>query len=1102
MNINKPLQRELQDAGELFLKGFRLFLYEKMYAAIGHDWAIVYKEGLLPNQQKDWENELMKGKDPVDLIDWGHLKHFAIQNKHYFKDDFGRQTNRLPTWLEEIVEVRNDWAHTHDIDQDDALRMLGNMIRILNYIKMEEISEQLKKVRLDFYPEKIKIIEKEVPVSNTTTTTTNATVAPAKGPLLPWFMNIRPHEDIERGVLDESVFAANLGDVALNRGRDVYQDPEKFFQKTYFTAGLKNVARQVIKSLNGNEEAENRVISLQTGFGGGKTHSLISLYHLIIKGKEIIDWELTQDIIGEIGKPKFENANVAVFTNTTNDPTQGRKTEGVQLKTLWGELAWQLGGKEAYEIIRLNDENRTAPKGLFKKVLEKVTPCLILIDELADYCVAASGIEVGALSLSDQTISFIQELSESVSSTNHCVAVITLPASPLEVASSKKGAQILISLNNRLSRVGQDTKPVEGDEIFEVIRRRLFEDLGDPSEIEKVINHYHDYYKTLDFNHEIPSHAARGTYKERIRKAYPFHPELIDVFEKRWASHSDFQRTRGVLRMLGSIVADLWKRQSNLGGVQGLIHTSDINLNNLDAITSQMKKLWGNGYDAVITADVSGNNSNAFKIDSNKQEFQRFAITQGVASTIMLNTFGSAGANKGVGIQELKLMTLKPDSYNHNSVNATIDALESEAHYLHYSDVGGNRRYWFQLEPNINILINQAKGDVKRPDMETEIVNRISFRTKHFSQFNVLVNPTDDLSEQTRLTLVIAHPSMLVNADVVNGKLKPFIEKVASKRGNSERIYRNTILFLVATEVGITQLIIELQELIACNKIHSDYRSTLNPAQRTELVEKIKDLNKKVDKSICVAYSLVVKAGAKGTIEKLNIRQFRETIDIQFNANILHQLKDEEWLLEGVGFGLLQANGLIPTIDNPIKTKDLYEAFLRYNDKPMITGTDAIQNSLLRFCNGNQVAIATGEPGNFGKIYLGESIPFFDVTSPDFYLVDKSLYKEEKPETPDAPESPNPSQYPTPDGPNEGHEPPPATEKRYKSITISGKVDVMNYSQVFTSFINPLMNNNVEVTITVKGKSTSSSPLTENSKQYKITKESASQLGLDFEVEE
>lgn len=444
---------------------------------------------------------------------------------------------------------------------------------------------------------------------------------------------------------------------------------------------------------------------------------------------------------------------------------------------------------------------------------------------------------------------------------------------------------------------------------------------------------------------------------------------------------------------------------------------------------------------------------------------------------------------------------MKPDTYNHNSINGAIDALEAEAHYLHYSDVGETRKYWFHLRPNINILINQAKGDVRTTTIEQEIINRISNRVKNFSTFSVLVNPTDDIPEQTRLTLVISHPSLLVNADEVNGKLKPYIEKIATRRGNSERIYRNTILFLVPTEIGMNQLQLELKEFLACNKIRTDYMGQLSQEQKNDLQEKVQTLNRKVDKSICVAYCLIIKAKPHGAIDKLHIKQFRETIDVQFNSNIIQQLKDEEWLLDGVGYGLLNSNGLIPTTDSPVKVKDLHDAFLRYNDKPMISGSQAIQNSLLRLCNGNQVAIAIGEPGNFGKIYLGENVPFFDVTSPDFYLIDKSLCKID--ETIPVPPTPSVIPYKIEESTGEVQSKSEETpSKVYKSVTISGRVDVANYNQVFSSFIYPLMNNGVEVTITIKGKNTNAAPLTANSKQIKITKESASQLGLEFEVEE
>ena len=278
-------------------------------------------------------------------------------------------------------------------------------------------------------------------------------------------------------------------EVALGNGREVYKDAPTFFSKTYFTAGLKNIAKTVLKGLNGKEDAENRVISLQTGFGGGKTHTLISLFHLCKWGQAATTSSYTQDLLDFTGKPEFESANIAVFTNTTNDAANGRQAEaGVHIQTIWGELAYQLGGKESYEIVRKNDEQLIAPAGLFKQVLEKCKPALILIDELADYCVKASARKAGDSSLADQTISFMQELTEAVAGTNNCVAVITLPASPQEVGNTPQAQAILNSLQKRVGRVGADTQPVADDEIFEVIRRRLFEDIGDKSTIEAIVD--------------------------------------------------------------------------------------------------------------------------------------------------------------------------------------------------------------------------------------------------------------------------------------------------------------------------------------------------------------------------------------------------------------------------------------------------------------------------------------------------------------------------------------------------------------------------------------------------------------------------------------
>ena len=192
--------------------------------------------------------------------------------------------------------------------------------------------------------------------------------------MAPWFKNVIPHQDIKDGVLDESVFAADLAEVAAGSGRAVYRSAEMFFAKTYFTAGLRTICKRVVDGLNGKTDSGDRVVSLQTGFGGGKTHSLITLYHVAKQGKGLSAFPEAAELLKMTGPISFAGSNVAVFTNKTCDPTMGHKVGGVTLKTLWGEIAMQLGGKEAYALVAENDQKMTCPKGLFKQVLAKCSP--------------------------------------------------------------------------------------------------------------------------------------------------------------------------------------------------------------------------------------------------------------------------------------------------------------------------------------------------------------------------------------------------------------------------------------------------------------------------------------------------------------------------------------------------------------------------------------------------------------------------------------------------------------------------------------------------------------------------------------------------------
>ncbi|MBX7052699.1 MAG: DUF499 domain-containing protein [Flavobacteriales bacterium] len=1088
--MNPEYQKDnLYKAFGSFIEAFRPYVVSVLMEQDGDRWPALFVESLYPQQKEAWNLGLKQGTSPEALIDYGNLKSFALKYKDLLKADFGKDANKLPTRLETIYDVRNKLAHFQELTTDEVAEAFISMKSISRSLKMADVESELTQLQEG----KIK----EIKTAKSTKTNTSAI-------LQPWFMAVRPHSDIRNGRLDESVFAANLAEVALGNGREIYNNPVVFFSKTYLTAGLKNVAKTVIKGLNGKEDAENRIISLQTGFGGGKTHTLISLYHISKWGKKAMQSEYAHELLAYTGNPEFESANIAVFTNSTNDAANGRLVDGITIQTMWGELAYQLGGKEAYEIVRKNDEQLISPAGLFKKVLALTKPALILVDELADYCVKASARKAGNSSLADQTISFMQELTEAVAATEHCVAVITLPASPQEVGNTPEAQNILTSLQKRVSRMGADTQPVADDEIYEVIRRRLFEEVADPEFMETVASKYLELYQ--QYWTELPGHANKSEYKQRIIKSYPFHPELIDVFRVRWASHHDFQRTRGALRLLAAIVSDLYKRQQSLPGSNLLIHSGEVNFANLDAMSGQLKKLYGNGYDAVISADVAGASSNAFKIDGNKTEYGQWYLTQGIASVILMSSFGSDGANKGVSVPEIKLHLLTPGGFNHNNINGALDELESAAYYLYYAQTGGaGKRYWFHTKPNVNILINQAKADIKLQDIESEILKRIKDKTSRgIELFHALVDPSEDIPEQQRPTLVILSPKYLANPGKINGNTLPLIEKLATKKGNSERVYRNTMLFLVCTEIGIGKLQSDVRDYLACTKINLEYSSQLEKEQREDIRKRIDEAGKQAEVSIVGAYSVIVKYSVKNGPETITIKNHRDSLDSQLNTNFLTTLKDEEWLLESVGMGVLRNHKLLPTPEQSIRTKDIYEAFIRFDDKPMVTGPDAISKSLLRYCMNNEFCIAAGEEGKFNKYYLGENVPFFDVTDTNYWLVDKSL--KPAPEVKES-EGGTISPPPTVDGKEGGGgtiTPPvidPIAPRNIKSVTISGKVGVENYTQLFASFVMPLAQNGVEIEIRIKGKSTSAKPLTENSQEYKVVKESARQLGLRFEEE-
>jgi hypothetical protein len=1060
-------------------------------------WEGILFSRLKPDKQDAWNRiakSFNKESNHTVLIDYNNLANFAIAFKQELTTELGnpKDVNKLISYFQELQDVRNKCNHYQQLDNEEIDRAFSNMKLTAKLLKMDELISELENI-------KNKTVDSiEQSVSNQQPKIQLETSSEAS-PLPSWFNNAIPHYDIRNGTLDESVFAANLGEVAMGVGQEVYSNRITFFEKTYITSGLRIIANRVIQALNG-EDTDNRVISLQTGFGGGKTHTLISLYHIAKAGEGLLASLYTKNILAESVIPQYTDAKVAVFTNSTTDVLQGRRIDDkTTIYTLWGELAYQLGGLSGYEKIKDNDIKRVAPTGtLIKSIFANVTPCLILIDELADYCVKASGVDVGAGNLSNQTITFIQTLTEVVSSIPKCVMIATLPASANEVAASSIGQEILSALQSRIVRVGTEIKPVEDEEIFEVVRRRLFEEIKDYSLIEQVLARYKSTYHNR--RSDLPDYADRIEYINKIRKSYPFHPELIDMFRLRWGQDSRFQRTRGVLRLLASIIKDLWVRRGSLEGTQALIHTSDVNLINLPTVTGTITSLVGGQWETVMHADVYGTGSNAYKIDNidPSGNLGKYNLTQGIATTILMASLGNL-QNKGITINELKLCVLKPNSFNHNDVNGALNKLEQVAHYL-YSLSVGNRSYWFQAKPNINILINQAKSEVSQKDNFAEIIQRLSSNARGIGNLKVLVNPTSDVPEQKSLTLVILGPEYATHPVNINYTTEHLIKKIALNKGNTNRIYRNTILYLVCSETGLSMLESKLLEYLACAKIQHEYNGQLEADQKKDLLQRKDTCEQQVEELLLKAYNIAIKYSATNGVEAIELRNFGKNFYTNITENLINELNEEEWLINGIGLSTLKSNSLFPTIDTPIQLSELYEAFLRFDDKPMISGPEAIIQSIHKYCYNGEFNLAYGEPGKFERIYHKENVPFLNTEEPKYWLVDKSVQNKPKEVLPENSEQNNQNDNDKKDETVSIDD--KETAKIFKSIKISGKIPVEQWTNLFSSFVVPLKNNNLEIEVSFKAKTNNLNLLDESSQVYKIVKESAKQLGLNLEEEQ
>jgi len=930
--------------------------------------------------------------------------------------------------------------------------------------------------------------------------------------LKPWYAIATPHEDIRKGRLAEAVFAANVWAVVQGTAPEVYLDPEEFYHKTYMTVGLSTVLRRLAGALRGDGESGDRIISLQTAFGGGKTHILIALWHLAKHAAKLKKSPHADELRRVLGNRFPEKVRgVAVFTNATCDATQGRKTpEGVHTRTLWGELALQLGGKALYRKVEANDQAQRVPQGVFVDVLREAAPCLILLDELADYCVGAAAVPVGDTTLADQTISFIQQLTEAVAQVRDAVVVATLPASKYEVAQSEKGQEAFVTLEKRFHRLGADVKPVADDEIYEVVRARLFESITPDNAQDypkKVARAYQGIYAA--HTGEVPNEAAKNMYREQIERAYPFHPLLIDALYTRWGSHPDFQRTRGVLRLLASVVGDLWNRREGNTQTQHLIQPCHVQWS-VDALQAALTRLWGPAYQSVAAADVIGDKSNAGTFDEERGgDYRREGIGRGLASAIVLGSFGGQGGRSGFSSKDLKLACSRL-GLNWNYADGALLELENRCFYLHTAAAGSlGKRYWFGTKPTLNKLVVQYRQQASGRNFADEILEDLKSETQKGAgagaTWRVLVNPEEDLPEQKSLTLLVLPPSLAWDENG-NGKeaIKRRVADISARCGGKDRIYRNTLLFLAPGSRGLSRLRQAHREWEALEGVRKDYGDQLDDDQKEDLKKRLDATRRAALEALGPAYTVVLRVHGQ-EIDSVVLADARRSFQEHLGYIWATLVEDEEWILRRVGSVTLEASGIVPK-EAGLRLRDAVEAFLRFTDKPIVSSKEAVTSGLAQACQDKLIGIGRG--GSLSTLqtrYCRQSVSL-DPSEDGVWII--------PPFEPEATKAPVIGE--TTEASIGGGEPSAAevtevvaaaaagARGTVRRFVVHGDVSVENWGELFRCFVGPAVRMNLKklgLGVQFEMELPEERALNENDPAFKAMKEAARQLGLKFDAE-
>ena len=762
---------------------------------------------------------------PIDQWDVAALLKLMWETwNDVFRTVLGRAERSL---VNEIRDQRNKWAHQDSFSSDDADRTLDSIARLLTAVSAPQ-ADEVNRMKMELR----RLIFEEQARSERRRGAGNTVESQATGSLKPWREVVAPHRDVASGGYQQAEFAADLWQVHIGEGTDEYRNPAEFFRRTYLTESLKSLLSGAMQRLSG--QGGDPVVELQTNFGGGKTHSMLALYHLF-SGMPTGELLGIDDLIAsaEIAARPDHVKRVVLVGNKISPGNPSAKEDGTVVRTLWGELAWQLGGKAAFDKVRQDDERATNPGDALRELMNEYGPCLILIDEWVAYARQLhddADLPAGSF---ETHFSFAQTLTESARAANRCLLVISLPSSDTatsphaqgedEEVGGLRGRAALARLKNVIGRVESSWTPASTEEGFEIVRRRLFEPLSEREQFtarDNVSRTFADFYRAQQ--QEFPAECRDADYERRLRAAYPIHPEVFDRLYTDWSALVKFQRTRGVLRLMAAVIHSLWDR----GDRNPLIMPAHIPIDD-PHVRNELTRYLSDNWTPIIEADVDGPNALPQRIDGEVANLGKFSATRRVARTVYLGSAPTTSvANRGIEDRRIKLGCAMPGETPAIFGDA-LRRLSTQATFL-YQD---GPRYWYSTQPTVTKLAEDRADQFRRDPApvvaEIEQRLRTDLRTTgDFQRIHTVPQSGADIPDDMEARLVVLgteHP----HSSGSNSKAQAAATAILENRGNTPRLFRNTLVFLAVDQTRLQDLDEAIRRWLAWSSILQD-KETLN----------------------------------------------------------------------------------------------------------------------------------------------------------------------------------------------------------------------------------------------------------------------------------